>query len=76
MLSSRPRQTVDHSALRCRLRDPETRGYLHFSGWPIKLVSGTAYAWTGTRLQADRLRERAEARGEPWPFEITEMEEA
>ncbi|WP_102226889.1 hypothetical protein [Acidimangrovimonas sediminis] len=73
MLSSRPRPTVDHSALRCRLRDPKARAYLHLSGRGV--TTGTTYAWLGTPRQADRLRTRAEARGELWPFVIVDLEE-
>ncbi|WP_102226836.1 hypothetical protein [Acidimangrovimonas sediminis] len=72
MLSTRPRPTVDHSALRCRLRDPKDRAYLHLSG--CGATTGTTYAWLGTPRQADLLRTRAEARGEPWPFIIVELE--
>ena len=72
MVSRRPRQTVDHSALRCRLRDPETGDYLRFDA--VSVTEVCAWSWSGTRKQADTLRARAEARGEPWPFVIVDLE--
>lgn len=57
----------------CRLRDPKSREYLHLSGKGS--TAGTDYAWAGTRRQAEKLGERAVARGDVWPFEIMEDEE-
>lgn len=49
-----------------RLRDPATGLYLHFSGHGT--TTGTDWAWSGTPVQAARLRQAARERGEDFPF--------
>jgi hypothetical protein len=51
---------------RVRFKIPRTKTYLHLSG--AGTTEGTAYAWSGTKEQAKKLRDRAKIRGEDWPF--------
>lgn len=49
-----------------RLRDPNSRQYLHLSG--TGLTRGKDYSWIGTRAQASALKKLAKASGNDWPF--------
>lgn len=49
-----------------RLWNPETKCYLHLSG--AGETSAPDCSWLGYAYQADNLRQRASARGEPWPY--------
>ena len=49
-----------------RLRNPETRAYLHLSA--DRETTDQSYAWLGYRTQAAVLRDRAKAEGKPWPY--------
>lgn len=55
-----------HAKHKLRLVNVETGEFLHMSG------SGTTrtqdWAWLGFRGQAETLKDRAEMRGEPFPF--------
>ena len=51
-----------------RLINPSTGRYLHLSGKGE--VSGTTYAWRGFVKQARVLRDRAQTRGEEWPYRM------
>ncbi|TRD21885.1 hypothetical protein [Palleronia caenipelagi] len=49
-----------------RLIDRITGKFLHLSG--EGLTGNSAYAWGGSRSQAETLEKRARARGEDWNF--------
>lgn len=57
-----------HDPRMVRLKNPETRRFLHLSGEGE--TDGETYAWLGYRHQADTLRDRAAVRGEAWPYEV------
>jgi len=53
-----------------RLQNPETQKLLHLSGEGETI--DPAYSWRGYRTQAETLKQRAETRGEGWPYiEVT-----
>jgi hypothetical protein len=54
-----------------RLRNPDTGAWLHLSGQGE--TRDIALAWCGTRDQARTLRERAQARGDDFPFQIAPL---
>lgn len=56
-----------------RLRDPKTGQYLHMSA--KGLTQGTTFAWGGFPHQAETLRQRAAAKGTPWPYHAIPVRE-
>ena len=54
-----------------RLFNQTTRQYLHLSG--SGETKGTANAWSGTRAQAQTLRDRAKVRGEAFPYKLARL---
>jgi hypothetical protein len=54
-----------------RLWNPQTRKYLHASG--SGEVQSEVYAWRGFYRQADVLMQRAQIRGDEWPYEPIEV---
>lgn len=55
-----------------RLYDPEAKVYLHMSGQGTTQTE--EWAWMGLPSQAAVLKERAETRGEAWPFQVIPVE--
>ncbi len=51
---------------RYRLFDPARGVYLHLSG--AGTTRTATWSWIGTAAQAERLKARAEAQGDAWPF--------
>ena len=49
-----------------RLRNPSTGKYLHNSG--AGETDGVDWAWSGTRAQAQTLRDKTKAQNEGWPY--------
>lgn len=54
-----------------RLYNPTTRAYLHLSG--TGETPRIDYAWSGTRAQAQTLRDRAKTRGEEFPYRLAPL---
>lgn len=54
-----------------RLYNAETRSYLHLSG--AGETKTVAYAWSGTRAQAQNLSDRAKVRGEAFPYKLAPL---
>ncbi len=64
-----PTTRAHHNLLakdKIRLRDPATGRLLHMSGKGT--VPDINNSWLGYRYQAENLAQRAEIRGEDWPF--------
>jgi hypothetical protein len=60
-------------SLGVRLRNPETRAYLHLSGeGETKDVN---YSWRGFVRQADALKERVTESGKEWPYRMESVRE-
>jgi hypothetical protein len=49
-----------------RLFNTETQMFLHLSG--VGETRDEVYAWRGFGHQAQAMQERAEAKGDPWPY--------
>ena len=54
-----------------RLYNPTTRAYLHLSG--TGETPRIDYAWSGTKAQAQTLRDRAKTRGEAFPYRLAPL---
>ena len=63
--SNRARE-VAMAVHKVRLRDCTTGEFLHLSGQGR--TRDIKNSWLGFAHQAETLRQRAQARGEPWPF--------
>lgn len=55
-----------------RLRDPETKAFLHMSG--SSTTPNTNWSWLGYQYQAETLKKRAKIRGENWPFQLVDRD--
>lgn len=61
------------SKSKVRLRDPKTGAFLHLSG--TRTTTNQHWSWLGHMHQADTLKQRANARGEYWPFQQVPREQ-
>lgn len=56
-----------------RFKHVETGEYLHLAGEGV--VSGTTFAWLGTRKQARNLRDKAVQKGQEWLFKAVNSDD-
>lgn len=59
-------QYQDPGKNRVRFKIPRSKTYLHLSG--VGETHGIDYAWSGTRVQAQAIRNKALSEGREWPF--------
>ena len=54
-----------------RLLNKETGQYLHLGA--TQDTDGTTWAWSGTKTQAQTLKDRAKVRGETFPYMLVRL---